>query len=169
MTDLLSRNNKNLGNISLFSFLYVVSAFNIVIAADAYPNKEPVQTIPMSTYDVEFDALDFDKSGSISVDESSKDHELARSFSGVDTNNDGEVSKKEYNVYYDNRYRSIAQTRPLMNLYAQDINTSFKNHDKNGDGMLSKQEFSEFTKASADWMSDNSPQGKPSGPDFEVN
>lgn len=113
MYDLLSINSKNLGNISLVSLLYVVSAFNIVIAGDAYPNKdEAVQTIPRSTHDVELD-----KNGSISGDE---------------------------------------------------INDSFKRHDKNGDSMLSIQEYSAAVNFVALRARDNSPIGKPSGPDFKV-
>ena len=138
----------------------LVASVHIVQAAKGKPSA----IVPVTSYKYEFKAIDLDKSGGISRDESASDYELYRVFTIVDTNDDSQVGLKEYRLYYLVRYGTMANTRPLMHLSESDRKARFNQYDVNNDGVLS---VSEFTRAidsglaSATDDDERKPSGKP--------
>ena len=64
------------------------------------------------------------------------------SFSSIDTNSDGKISKAEFNSFKSKRSVMMKMAGRLMGKAP-----SFSMLDRNGDGFISKTEFSQFRRA----------------------
>ena len=146
-------------NISILVLAIVLLAsVNVAQAAKGKPSA----IVPVTSYTYEFKAIDLDKSGGISLEEAARDYELYRVFTLVDTNDNSQVSMKEYRLFYLVRYGSMANTRPLMHLSEKDRKARFNQYDTDNDGVLSASEFSDAIDSGMGSSSEES-QKKPSG------
>tara|TARA_R110002096_G_scaffold283739_1_gene477762 strand:- start:967 stop:1572 length:606 start_codon:yes stop_codon:yes gene_type:complete len=133
------------------------------------PMGHSVDVQKLMSHEDEFSRLDLNHDGVISQNEAKSEYALRDSFSSVDDDANNEISVHEFKGYYQLRYGSIANTRPLKHLGEGENSTqTFSYYDANGDGSISIKEFSRKTGKGSDGVPDSN-QKKPSGAALKEN
>ena len=89
-------------NISLlkvtFAVVVMALASSLVSAKDLMPKDIPAVAIPTST-NIEFEQLDLDNNGLLSLVETEKNELIHGAFTKIDSNSDATISKVEFAKY----------------------------------------------------------------------
>ncbi|PCI53165.1 MAG: hypothetical protein COB45_11015 [Gammaproteobacteria bacterium] len=91
--------NKNISLVKVtFAVIAMALASSLVSAQDVIPKNIPAIEAPTSK-NIQFEQLDLDKNGSLSLVETEGDKLIHDAFTKIDSNNDATISKIELNEF----------------------------------------------------------------------